>query len=118
MAATAPQRTRAHNVDLDKEIIDAAQRLMHTSGDEGFTIQQLAYLLNKLAAIPEGDGNVLDRCAIYCTSELADGQQHTVTDYPVLVAGKAGGALNVGQHISKPGVRTAAELMLTFSAPA
>lgn len=74
----------------------------------GFTIQQLAYLLNKLAAIPEGDGNVLDRCALYCTSELADGQQHTVTDYPVLVAGKAGGALNVGQHISKPGVRTAA----------
>src|SRR5689334_18127804 len=41
MSATAPQRTRAHNVDLDKEIIDAAQRLMHTTGDEGFTIQQL-----------------------------------------------------------------------------
>jgi len=41
MSATAPQRTRAHNVDLDKEIIDAAQRLMHTAGDAGFTIQQL-----------------------------------------------------------------------------
>jgi TetR/AcrR family transcriptional regulator len=41
MAAPAPQRTRAHNVDLDKEIIDAGQRLMHTAGDEGFTIQQL-----------------------------------------------------------------------------
>jgi AcrR family transcriptional regulator len=41
MAATAPQRTRAHNVDLDKEIVDAAQRLFHEHGDEGFTIQQL-----------------------------------------------------------------------------
>jgi TetR/AcrR family transcriptional regulator len=41
MAATAPQRTRAHNVDLDKEIVDAAQRLFHKHGDEGFTIQQL-----------------------------------------------------------------------------
>src|SRR4051794_30871330 len=42
MATTpAPQRTRAHNVDLDKEIIDAAQRLLHTQGDDGFTIQQL-----------------------------------------------------------------------------
>jgi AcrR family transcriptional regulator len=41
MAAAVPQRTRAHSADLDKEIIDAAQRLMHTHGDEGFTIQQL-----------------------------------------------------------------------------
>jgi TetR/AcrR family transcriptional regulator len=41
MAASVPQRTRAHNTDLDKEIIDAAQRLLHTQGDEGFTIQQL-----------------------------------------------------------------------------
>jgi AcrR family transcriptional regulator len=41
MAAPAPQRTRAHNVDLDKEIVDAAQRLFHEYGAEGFTIQQL-----------------------------------------------------------------------------
>jgi TetR/AcrR family transcriptional regulator len=41
MAASVPQRTRAHNADLDKEIIDAAQRLLHTHGDDGFTIQQL-----------------------------------------------------------------------------
>jgi AcrR family transcriptional regulator len=41
MTAPAPQRTRAHNVDLDKEIVDAAQRLFHKYGDEGFTIQQL-----------------------------------------------------------------------------
>ncbi|MBC8066700.1 MAG: DUF1552 domain-containing protein [Deltaproteobacteria bacterium] len=73
-----------------------------------FTMQQLAYLLGKLQAIPEGDGNVLDRCAIFCTSELSDGQQHTVTDYPVLVAGTAGGRLKVGHHLALPGVRTSA----------
>jgi AcrR family transcriptional regulator len=39
--ATPAQRTRAHNVDLNKEIVDAAQRLLHTHGDDGFTIQQL-----------------------------------------------------------------------------
>jgi Protein of unknown function (DUF1552) len=73
-----------------------------------FTMTQLAYLLGKLQAIPEGDGNVLDRCAIFCTSELSDGQQHTVTDYPVVVAGTAGGALKTGQHIALPGMRTSA----------
>ena len=41
MAASAPQRTRAHNADLDKEIVEAAQRLLRTQGDDGFTIQQL-----------------------------------------------------------------------------
>jgi TetR/AcrR family transcriptional regulator len=41
MTAPTSPRTRGHNVDLDKEIIDAAQRLMHTRGDDGFTIQQL-----------------------------------------------------------------------------
>jgi AcrR family transcriptional regulator len=41
MSATAPQRMRAHNADLGKEIIDAAQRLLHVQGDDGFTIQQL-----------------------------------------------------------------------------
>ena len=41
MATPASQRTRAHNVDLDKEIVDAAQRLLHIHGDDGFTIQQL-----------------------------------------------------------------------------
>ena len=41
MASTAPQRTRAHNLDLDREIVDAAQRLLHARGDDGFTIQQL-----------------------------------------------------------------------------
>ena len=41
MTASASPRTRAHNVDLDKEIVDAAQRLLHEHGDDGFTIQQL-----------------------------------------------------------------------------
>jgi hypothetical protein len=72
----------------------------------GFTMQQFAYLLSRLQSVTEGDATLLDRCAIYCSSDLADGQQHTVTDYPVIVAGRAGGMLTSGQHIASGGVRT------------
>ncbi|MFO0637108.1 MAG: DUF1552 domain-containing protein [Nannocystaceae bacterium] len=84
---------------------DPGKRGMYVSA-VAFSMEQLAYLLSALAAIPEGEGNVLDRCAIYCSSDLADGQQHTVTDYPVIVAGRAGGALRSGDHIATGGKKT------------
>jgi hypothetical protein len=56
--------------------------------------------------VTEGDATLLDRCAIYCSSDLADGQQHTVSDYPVIVAGRAGGMLKSGEHIATGGAKT------------
>jgi hypothetical protein len=63
-----------------------------------FTMEQLGYLLNKLKATPEGTGNLLDRTAILCSSDVAHGREHTINDYPILVCGKAGGALKGGVH--------------------
>ncbi len=63
-----------------------------------FTMQQLAYLLQKLKDTPEGTGNLLDRTAILASSDTAHGHEHTITDYPVLVCGKAGGALKGSVH--------------------
>jgi hypothetical protein len=63
-----------------------------------FTMQQLAYLLNKLKNTPEGTGNLLDRTVILASSDAAHGREHTITDYPILIAGKAGGALKGGVH--------------------
>lgn len=84
---------------------DPGKRQMYVDS-VAFTMAQFAYLLERLATIPEGDATLLDRCAIYCSSDLADGQQHTVTDYPVIVAGRAGGALLSGSHIATGGKRT------------
>lgn len=63
-----------------------------------FTMQQLNYLLTKLKDTPEGTGNLLDRTAILCSSDTAHGREHTITDYPILVCGKAGGALKGNVH--------------------
>lgn len=63
-----------------------------------FTMKQLGYLLDKLKNTPEGTGNLLDRTAILASSDTAHGREHTINDYPILVAGKAGGALKGGIH--------------------
>ncbi|HEX6242323.1 MAG TPA: hypothetical protein VFZ61_15535, partial [Polyangiales bacterium] len=57
------------------------------------TMKQLAVLLNKLKATPDATGNLLDSLALLCTSDASNGATHSVEDYPVLIAGKAGGAL-------------------------
>lgn len=63
-----------------------------------FTMQQLAYFLQRLASTPEGGGNLLDSCAILATSEHCEGNIHSYTDFPILIAGRAGGKLKGGIH--------------------
>ncbi len=61
---------------------------------------QFAYLLGKLRAIPEGEGNLLDNSMILFGSSISDGNRHDPNNLPILVAGKAGGQLQTGQHIA------------------
>lgn len=63
-----------------------------------FEMQNLARFLEILRDTPEGDGNVLDRCSILCTTELCDGLTHSNTDQPMLLCGLGGGRLRGGTH--------------------
>jgi hypothetical protein len=67
------------------------QPLVHAS--TVFTMQCLAGLLQSLKNIPEGAGNVLDNTVIIGSSDVSDGKLHSLTDYPIVVAGKGGGFL-------------------------
>ena len=58
-----------------------------------FTMQCFAGLLQALKNIPEGAGNVLDNTVIIASSDVSDGKLHSLTDYPVVVAGRGGGFL-------------------------
>jgi hypothetical protein len=55
-----------------------------------FHMEQFARFVSKLAAMPEGDGTVLDHTVIVYGSGIADGNKHTHENLPVLVIG--GGA--------------------------
>ena len=64
-----------------------------------FHIEQLAYLLGKLKAIPEGSGTLLDSLMLVYGSGISDGDRHNHDDLPILVCGKGGGTLQSGRHL-------------------
>jgi hypothetical protein len=77
-------------------------------------VAQFAYLLNRLKAIPEGDSNVLNNSAILFGSALRDGNQHSPHDLPLLLGGRAGGALRSGQHVQMTNDSPMSNLLLTM----
>jgi hypothetical protein len=64
-------------------------------------LQQLAYLLGKMKAVPDGiDGSsLLTNSTVFVSSDCSDGNRHNHNDMPVILAGHGGGALKPGQHV-------------------
>ncbi|MGL4552390.1 MAG: DUF1552 domain-containing protein [Gemmataceae bacterium] len=60
-------------------------------------VEQYAYLLGRLAAMPEGEGTVLDNSCVMFVSEHWDA--HNGTRVPVLLAGSLGGTLKTGRTL-------------------
>jgi hypothetical protein len=65
-------------------------------------MQQLGYFFTKLKALPDAlDGqSVLHNSAIFCSSDISDGNRHNHDDMPIVLGGSGGGKLKTGQHIS------------------
>jgi Protein of unknown function (DUF1552) len=79
-----------------------------------FTMRNFAYFLDKLQKTPDGQGNLLDRSCILCTSDLAEGLVHSKNDYPILVAGSAGGALkSPGIHVRSANGANTSDVLLS-----
>lgn len=62
-----------------------------------YYVGQLAYLAQRLAAMPEGDATVLDHSCLMFLSNMWSGSQHDSTKLPLLLVGGLGGALQTGR---------------------
>ncbi len=68
-------------------------------------VQQLAYFLEKMDATKDIDGNtLLHNSQIVYGCGNGDGNRHSHTNLPVLLAGRAGGTLNGGRFVQHGGV--------------
>jgi hypothetical protein len=63
-------------------------------------IQQYAYLLGKLHSMKEGERSVLDNSMIVFGAGLRDGNKHDPHNLPIVLAGRAGGRIAAGQHVT------------------
>ncbi len=76
--------------------------------------EQLAYFLERLDSIPEGDGTLLDNTAILWTSEVARGNTHSWRDMPIMLAGSAGGSWQTGRYIKYSSAQPMANLYVSL----
>lgn len=86
--------------DISHHMNDAAN-IAKLAKIGAWEMQQLGYFFDKLKATPDLDGqNVLHNSAIFCSSDISDGNRHNHDDMPIVLAGHGGGKLHPGQHIS------------------
>ncbi len=93
-------------------VADGHHDLSHHGGDAAkqekiqkinrFHVAQLAYLVERLKAVREGDGTLLDHSMIVFGSGISDGNAHSHDDLPILLAGRAGGTIKPGRHVRYP----------------
>ncbi len=65
-----------------------------------FRSLMVARLLKGLKDSPEGTGSMLDNSLLLWTSEFSNGSNHLGSDMPMLLAGRAGGALKTGRSLN------------------
>lgn len=91
-----------------------AQKLEKLRQINRFHVSQLAYLLERLKAVQEGESNLLDQSMIVYGSGNSDGNRHNHDDLPILLAGRGGGALTPGRHVRYPKETPVTNLFLSM----
>jgi len=91
------------------DVPDGHHQLSHHGGDPNklekirkinhFHAEGLAYLLEKMKSVREGEGTLLDNSMVVYGSGLSDGNRHNNENLPVLLAGRGGGTINPGRHV-------------------
>ncbi len=58
----------------------------------------LGGFIERLKAIPEGDGTVLDNSIILATTDVSYGRTHQIDEYPIILAGGGNSVFKTGLH--------------------
>jgi hypothetical protein len=96
----------------DLGIKEGHHSLSHHSGDpakvaaiqkiDQFHMAQLAYFVERLKSVKEGDRTLLDNTLLVCGSGIGDGNRHNHENLPIILAGRGGGTVKTGRHVVYP----------------
>lgn len=79
-------------------------------------MEEFAYLVSRLDAIEEGDGEtLLDHMTILCTSDCSLGRQHRLEEFPIILAGGASGRLRMGTHYRSPSTENTSHVLYSLA---
>ncbi|QDU55239.1 DUF1552 domain-containing protein [Aeoliella mucimassa] len=91
-----------------------ADKMAAISKINRYHVEQFAYIIDRMANIPEGDSTLLANTGIVYGSAIRDGNRHDHHDVPVLLAGNLGGTFDTGSHQTFPDKTPLMNLMLTM----
>jgi hypothetical protein len=63
--------------------------------------------------VPDGDGTLLDHSLVLYGSGMSDGNSHNHDPLPILLAGRAGGALQGNRHLRQAQLTPMSNLLLS-----
>ncbi|MBU8898097.1 DUF1552 domain-containing protein [Corallococcus sp. M34] len=93
----------AHRTDIRSEPLRTEIRLKMVRVQQWYA-EQVARLMDTLAATPEGSGSVLDNTLILWGNELGDASGHMNVAIPTVLGGGAGGRFRMGRFLRlRPG---------------
>jgi hypothetical protein len=95
-----PGSSSQHHQLTHDEALDPAIGYQPTATEFVYvSMDAWADFVERLAAIPEGDGTLLDNCLVFGHSDVSFAKIHGITGIPMMIAGTAGGALKPGVHV-------------------
>ena len=97
---------------------DNPEKLEKLTKINTYHVSLIAYLMDKMKNIQDGDGTLLDHSLILYGSSMSNSNLHNHSPLPVFVAGGACGRMKGGRHIKYPDDTPMANLLATTLAKA
>lgn len=90
------------------------EKIAKTTKINTFHTKMLAYYLDRLRSVPDGDGSLLDHSMLLYGAALSDANLHLYTDLPLLLVANGVGGIKGGRHVRYPARTPMANLLLTM----
>lgn len=94
-----PHHTATHEEPIDEHL----GYQMNSSWFVRRAMESWSYFVEAFTKINEGDGILLDNVLIYANSDQSLARIHSIDGIPMFTAGRAGGRVKTGLHVSVPG---------------
>jgi hypothetical protein len=78
---------------------ESPERIAEFAKINKYHVSLLPYFFDKLRSTPDGDGNLLDNSLVLYGSPMGDSNAHNHKRVPIMLMGKAGGAIKGNNHV-------------------
>ncbi len=90
------------------------EKLSKIARIDRFYVDRLKDFIERLKAVPDGEGTLLDQAMVLYGSGISEGNRHLHSDLPIVLAGRGGGTLSPGRRIRFPDPTPMTNLLLAL----